>query len=57
MKLRGDELGFIAVCSSSEFRVVFIWLRVVSCEERMGEVRCSSGRICRSPCYLAAGIC
>ena len=26
--LRGDELGFVAVCSCSEYRVVFIWLRV-----------------------------
>jgi hypothetical protein len=31
-------LGFVAVCSSSEFCIVFIWLRVVSWEERMGEV-------------------
>ena len=26
--LWGDELGFVAVCSRSEYRVVFIWLRV-----------------------------
>jgi hypothetical protein len=57
MKLRDDELGFVAVCSSSELRIVFIWLRVVNCEERMGEVRCSSSCVCQSPCYLAAGIC
>jgi hypothetical protein len=35
-------LGFVAVCSSSEFWVVFIRLRVVSWEERMGEVICST---------------
>ena len=28
MKLRGDELGFVAVCSRGEYCVVFIWLHV-----------------------------
>jgi hypothetical protein len=35
-------LGFVAVCSSSEFCVVFIQLCGVSWEESMGEVICST---------------
>jgi hypothetical protein len=45
MKLRGDELGFITVCSRNEYRMVFIWLRVYNWEERVEEVRSSSGQL------------
>ena len=56
MKLRGDDLGFVAVCSRSEYHVVFIWLRVQLGGEGGGSEKFSCC-IRQQPCYLAAGIC